>query len=76
MTTLKKKELELFKKWATNDKNTFCQDGVINEKYYINADPKILFLLKETNSENSFSLSDFVAKGGRKQTWNEVHRWI
>ena len=69
-------EGKLFKKWKSErDIKIFVEDGVINENSYITASPKILFLLKEANSKNEFSLKHFVANGGRSYTWNNIYRW-
>lgn len=69
------KEKILFDEWAKN-RNGFSQDGIINETEYLASKIKILFILKEVNSENGFNLKEFLQKGGRSQTWNNISRWI
>jgi len=56
----------------------FVADGFIDEGAF-NADGiKLLFVLKEVNDPDGggWDLRDFVKKGGRPQTWDNVARWV
>jgi len=71
---------ELFERWRKETgliKKDFSEDGIIDPTIWFSdaeqAKPKILFVLKETNTQ--CDLSDFLRKGGRWQTWNNVTRW-
>ncbi len=69
-------EEKLFREWP-KEQNNFNKDGIVNEKYYLNSSPKILFLLKEVNSkEGGFDLREFLRDGGRPQTWDNIARWV
>ena len=35
-----------------------------------------LFLLKEVNGGEDWDLREFLREGGRKQTWDNVTRWV
>lgn len=69
------KEKQLFKEWAEKRKG-FSPDGIIDETYYFESKPKLLFLMKEVNSEKGFDLKQFVKNGGRARSWNNIARWI
>ena len=68
------KQNELFAEWKAVNPNIIT-DGVVNETEYLNAPVKVLYLLKETNGGSGWDLCEFVASGGRPQTWNNVTRW-
>jgi hypothetical protein len=68
------KEKELFDEWRIKTSN-LSEDGLIDYTSYINSKLKILYLLKEVNSEEGFNLKDFVKQGGRTQTWDNIARW-
>jgi len=61
--------------WALSEPN-FIRDGIVNPKEYWKEKVKILFLLKEVNGGKDWDLREFLREGGRKQTWNNVSRWI
>ena len=69
-------ENALFEKWSET-KVSFVKDGLINEDAWKNSKIKVQFILKEANSPKGglTDLRDFVAKGGRSQTWDNVSRW-
>ncbi len=69
------KEILIFDEWAKYRDN-FSPDGIVNESEYLSSKDKILFILKEVNSKNGFNLKEFLQKGGRNQTWNNISRWI
>ncbi|MBQ2960463.1 MAG: hypothetical protein IJE09_04485 [Oscillospiraceae bacterium] len=69
------KQKELFTKWK-KDRESFVSDGLVDEAEYLNAPRKLLFLLKEVNGGESWDLCEFLRKGGRAQTWNNVARWV
>ena len=54
----------------------FVRDGIVNHECYWNSEIKILFLLKEVNGGENWDLRKFLQEGGRKQTWDNVTRWI
>lgn len=67
-------EKELFKEWRVSTPN-LSEDGIIDAEAYLKSNIKILFLLKEVNSEDGFDLKKFVKDGGRTQTWDNIARW-
>ena len=69
-----KQEKELFRQWRKMTPD-LSEDGIIDPEYYLNSNLKILFLLKEVNSDEGFDLKKFVREGGRAQTWNNVAKW-
>lgn len=50
-------------------------DGVSDEIAYLNAHPKIIYLLKEVNDGQNWDLREFIFNGGRARTWNNIARW-
>jgi len=50
------------------------RDGIVKEAEWEKANPKILFLLKETNGFKC-DLRRFLRDGGRFQTWGNIARW-
>lgn len=65
----------LFDEWK-QDRKFFVTDGVVDENEYISAPKKLLFLLKEVNGGESWDLCEFICKGGRPQTWDNIARWV
>ena len=70
----------LFDRWRTETgltKDKFSEDGIVDPALWFSeseqAKPKILFVLKETNSQ--CNLPDFLRRGERWQTWNNITRW-
>jgi hypothetical protein len=73
--TLKQAERELFKSWPRKP-GAFVSDGVVDEQVFLKSKLKIGFILKEANSDESFSLTeDFLVHGGRSASWNNITRW-
>jgi hypothetical protein len=70
-------EDELFSHWSL-DRPGFVQDGVVSEEDYLQSSLKLLFVLKEVNDSNGggWDLRDFVREGGRRQTWDNITRWV
>lgn len=52
-------------------------DGVVDENQFLNARYKIVYILKEVNSEGDpWDLCKFLYdEGGRYQTWDNIARW-
>ncbi|GBF18028.1 MULTISPECIES: hypothetical protein [Arenibacter] len=74
IASIEKQEKELFNEWRKTTPN-LSEDGIVEPKSYLNADIKILFLLKEVNSKEGFNLKEFVRNGGRTQTWDNIAKW-
>lgn len=51
-------------------------DGVVEEGEYCSASIRLMFVLKEVNGKTVPDLCDFLRKGGRPQTWDNIARWI
>ena len=71
----------VLEKWKQKIKNdfpakSFVSDGIINEKYWQNCQPKILIIMKEVNSEKDdfTSLSQLVNDriGHKSQLWKYI----
>lgn len=77
MKSLIEQEKILFNDW-TKKRKAFSPDGIIDEESYLNSDPKLLFLLKEVNTKEGkkLDLKDFIRNGGRRQTWDNIARWV
>ncbi len=75
--TIEQNENELFAKWSKS-KKSFIKDGIIDEDCWNESNRKIIFVLKEANdkSGNSWDLREFLFEGGRRQTWNNIARWV
>jgi hypothetical protein len=72
------RETELFEKWSA-ERPGFVKDGVVDEKSYLDSSLKIMFVLKEINgslTDWDNDLRNFIRQGARRQTWNNVTRWI
>ena len=70
-------EEKLFAQWRTN-RPGFVADGVADETFYLSTTPRLLFILKEVNDPNGgdWDLRQFMREGGRKQTWDNITRWV
>jgi hypothetical protein len=75
--TVAQKEQELFNRWRQS-RLEFVPDGIVDEELYLASSPKILFVMKEVNSEGNsdWDLRDFIRDGARPQTWDNVTRWV
>ena len=58
------------------NRDNFVRDGVVSEKDYLESKPKIVFILREPNGGKNWDLREFLLRGGRGQTWNNVSRWV
>ena len=72
---------ELFVEWIEHhnshglDEKNFCEDGIIDEKYYgKNGTPKTLFVLRETNNYGG-DLREFLKEGPKYQIYHTLSRW-
>jgi hypothetical protein len=78
---IKEREDELFKEWRKKRPEfiaCFIADGVVNETEFEKGNPKIVFLLKETNNfEYKHKDLRVLLKDGHtgKALWNNVVRW-
>ena len=70
-------ENDLFERYKHNEcYSTFVPDGVVSPDSWMQQNVKIIFLLKEVNSEyKSFDLRQFLYKGGKARTWNNIAIW-
>lgn len=68
-------ENELFSRWRVFRDN-LCPDGIVDYETYLKCNQKILFILKEANSDESIDLRLFAREGGRRQTWSNLARWV
>jgi len=50
------------------------RDGIVDEGKWEEINPKILFILKETN-DFECDLRSFLKDGGRPKTWSNIARW-
>lgn len=74
--TILEQENRLFSNWTMRRPN-IIRDGIVNDGLYFSNEPKLLFLLKEPNSdETNWSLVDFLRKGAQPATWDNITRWI
>ena len=68
-------EEQLFKEWQQRRHN-FVPDGVVSEKDYLKSELKIAFILKEVNGGKRLDLREYLCKGGRPRTWDNVSIWV
>ena len=75
--SITKQENELFRKWALS-RQGFVADGLAGETAYLASDPKVVFVMKEVNDPGGggWDQREFMRKGGRPQTWNNITRWV
>ncbi|WP_394136466.1 hypothetical protein [Aliivibrio fischeri] len=69
-------EKQLFENWSAN-RVEFVKDGAVDESSYLNSPIFLCFVMKEINGkkDESWDLRDFLRKGGRAQTWDNISRW-
>lgn len=75
----KMEEDRLFEEWeqARSNYKSFDRDGIVNPQVWEQTEPKVIFVLKETNDLRG-DLRTFLANGGSKtfyRTWNNIVRW-
>lgn len=68
------KEKEIFDKLRKIDPS-IVEDGIVSEEEYLDSNYKIVYIMKEVNGGSGWNLKDFLYKGGRSQTWDNVARW-
>ncbi len=70
-------EEKLFLAWQ-ECRNGFVRDGVVSEESFLKSKHRIVFILKEVNDVGGggWDLREFVREGGRRQTWNNIARWV
>lgn len=76
--SIKDAENELFNQLKINNPTTtIVTDGIVDEKEYLGLKYKILYVMKEVNSDqdDEWSLTEFLSNGARSQTWDNVARW-
>lgn len=78
MTSIVEKEDALFAEWRLT-RPDLVSDGVVDEAAWLASRPKVLFLLKEVNSEGkgNWDLREEIIRTGiRSETWDNVTRWV
>ena len=80
MSDLGERENKLFDSWRHrlgHDSEHFVPDGAVCGNTYESTSTRVVFLLKEVNDPGggNWDLRDFLRKGGRGATWNNVTRW-
>ncbi|ATA20673.1 hypothetical protein EDC48_11937 [Gibbsiella quercinecans] len=75
--SITEQEMELFNLWSLNRKG-FVFDGVVSETDYLESGLKLCFVLKEVNDIDGgdWDLRKYIYGGGRRQTWDNVTRWV
>lgn len=74
---MKIRELEnqLFTRWKRG-KESFVEDGIVNIKKYQERRHRVIYLLKEVNSDDNYwDLKDYLKSGARGSFWNNITRW-
>lgn len=74
---IRNEEERLFAEWEKHRSN-LVKDGVVDEKAYLESNPKLLFVMKEVNDTTGggWDLRQFIREGAIGQTWNNVTRWV
>ena len=67
-------ETKLFERWKEKRPN-LIPDGIVNHDVYMKSSVKVLYILKEVNGGKNWDLRDFLRKGARWRTWNNITRW-
>lgn len=52
-----------------------CKDGIVDYETYVQANRKVLFVMKEVNQWDGGDLREMLRKGPRYQMWHTVARW-
>ena len=74
--TIFEKEEELFREWEKR-RESFIRDGAVSERDYRQSNQKIAFILKEANKPGDIDdLRKFLQGGGKRQSWDNVARWV
>ncbi len=74
--TIPEAEDALFTEWRKS-RPDLVADGVADENLYLGSQTRLLFVLKEVNSDGKggWDLREYMRNGGRSQTWNNITRW-
>lgn len=74
---IRRREEKLFRRWLQR-RPDLVRDGVVDEDTYLATKPRLLFLLKEVNDPHGggWDLREFICKGAKEQTWNNITRWV
>jgi len=77
---IREDEDALFLEWQARiegrcDHGPFVPDGVACEDSWNEQEPRLLFALKEANTEEPFDLRDYMLAGANARTWNNIVRW-
>ena len=80
MSSLNAREDALFEEWKRrlgDASEKFVPDGAVCGETYESTWPRIAFMLKEVNDRagGGWDLRDYLRRGGRGHTWNNVTRW-
>ncbi len=72
--------MELWNDWRKHyesldiDPEQICKDGILDTEAWKTANPKIVFVLRESNDYPG-DLADLLCDGPRYQTWHAISRW-
>lgn len=72
-------ERQLFEDWRLKGDTDFIEDGVVDERCFLQQKCRFVFILKEANQMGQTSLTSFLKNGAPKNgghTWNPVCRWL
>jgi len=73
--SLREQEDALFAEWREESRR-FVSDGAADTDAFMASKPRIVFLLKEVNSNaRRWDLRGYLFNGARAATWNNVTRW-
>ena len=78
MSSIADAEEALFAEWRLT-RPDLVSDGIVDEASWLASRPKVLFLLKEVNSdgEGNWDLREKIIRTGiRSETWDNVTRWV
>jgi len=67
----------LFERWRLH-RPDLVRDGIVDADAYAESAPRLLFVMKEVNDPGGgrWDLREFLAEGGRTQSWDNVTRWV
>lgn len=74
MSDIRVLEDRLFAQLRASDPS-IVDDGIVDVQEYLSAKHRIMYVLKEVNGGSGWSLREFLCKGGRAQTWDNIARW-
>lgn len=74
---IRTKEESLFHEWSQRI-DGLVRDGAVDPEAYLESQPRVLFVLKEVNDKGGggWDLREFIRRGARSATWNNVTRWM